>query len=229
MEMRMKKLVIMVVTALLAVPGFAQIEPVYTSSDGKAMFDIANHIGYGYHITKSSDFTPSWCDEFFVNILKFGFYPAESFGFELGVDLQVNDFNTKEKAFVQRDGLIKAADFSTIETLGGIDRKRSDFTVVSFGAPVMLKAKFDKVGFGVGAVASWNFAGSNSYWVEKGNRTLTVNEPKAKVKPFTYGFIATASYGAFGVFFKYYPKSSRLLPEGSVDVRYSTVGIVLGL
>ena len=78
MEMKMKKLVILVVTALLAVPGFAQIEPVYTSSDGRAMFDIANHIGYGYHITKSNDFKPSWCDEFFVNIVKFGFYPVES-------------------------------------------------------------------------------------------------------------------------------------------------------
>ena len=31
--MKMKKLVILIVTALLAVPGFAQIEPVYTSSD----------------------------------------------------------------------------------------------------------------------------------------------------------------------------------------------------
>ena len=229
MEMRMKKLVIMVVTALLAFPGFTQIEPVYTSSDGKAMFDIANHIGYGYHITKSSDFTPSWCDEFFVNIIKFGLYPAESFGFELGVDLQVNDFNTKEKAFVQRDGLIKTADFSTIEMLGGIDRKRSDFTTVSLGAPVMLKVKFDKVGFGIGAVASWNFAGTNSYWVEKANRHMDIIESKAKVNPFSYGIVAQASYGVFGVYFKYYPKSSRLLPEGSVDMSYSTIGIVLGM
>ena len=225
----MKKLVVLAVAALLAVPGFAQIEPVYTSSDGKAMFDIANHIGYGYLITQSNDFKPGWSSEFFVNIVKFGLYPTESLGFELGVDLQVNDFNTQEKAFVQHDGLIKAADFSTLETLGGVDHKRSDFTITSLGAPLMLKAKFGKVGLGAGAVASWNFAGSNSYWVEKGNRTLTVNETKAKVKPFTYGFIATASYGAFGVFFKYYPKSSRLLPEGSVDVSYSTVGIVLGL
>ena len=227
--MKMKKLVILVVTALLAVPGFAQIEPVYTSSDGRAMFDIANHIGYGYHITKSNDFKPSWCDEFFVNIVKFGFYPVESCELELGVDLHVYDFNTKEKAFVQRDGVIKVADFSTLETLGGVDRKRSDFTTVGLGAPVLVKAKFDKVGLGVGAVASWNFAGSNSYWIEKGNRSLTVTETKAKVNPFSYGIMATASYGVFGVYFKYYPKSSRLLPDGSVDLSYTTVGIVLGL
>ena len=229
MEMKMKKLVILAVTALLAVPGFAQVEPVYTSSDGKATFDMLGHLGFGYHITKSNDFKPSWCDEFFVNIVKFGFYPVESFGFELGVDLQVNDFNTKEKAFVQRDGIIKTADFSTIETLGGVDRKRSDFTVVSLGAPVLVKAKFEKVEFGAGAVASWNFAGSTSYWAQKGNRNITVNETKAKVNPFSYGLVATASYGVFGVYFKYYPKSSRILPEGSVDVSYSTVGIVLGL
>ena len=170
MEMKMKKLVILAVTALLAVPGFAQVEPVYTSSDGKATFDMFGHLGFGYHITKSNDFKPSWCDEFFVNILKFGLFPTENFGFELGVDLQVNDFNSREKAFVQHDRIIKAVDFSTLELLGGVDRKRSDFTLVSLGAPVLVKAKFEKVGFGIGAVASWNFAGSNSYWVEKGNR-----------------------------------------------------------
>ena len=227
--MKMKKLVILIVTALLAVPGFAQIEPVYTSSDGKAAFDVFGHIGYGYHITKSDDFKPGWCSDFFVNILKFQLFPAEHFGFELGVDLQINDFNTKDKAFVQRDGLIKVADFSTLETIGGVDRKRSDFTIVSLGAPLLLKVKFEKVGFGAGAVASWNIGGGNSYWVEKGNRSMTINESKAKVNPFSYGIVATASYGAFGLYFKYYPKSSRLLPEGSVDLSYSTVGIVLGL
>ena len=67
MEMKMKKLVILAVAALLAVPGFAQVEPVYTSSDGKATFDMFGHLGFGYHITKSNDFKPSWCDEFFVN------------------------------------------------------------------------------------------------------------------------------------------------------------------
>jgi hypothetical protein len=54
-------------------------------------------------------------------------------------------------------------------------------------------------------------------------------ERKAKVNPFSYGLVATASYGVFGVYFKYYPKSSRLLPEGSVDLSYSTIGIVLGM
>jgi hypothetical protein len=93
----------------------------------------------------------------------------------------------------------------------------------------MLKAKIEKVGFGIGAVASWNFAGSNSYWVEKANRHMDLIESKAKVNSFSYGLVATASYGVFGVYFKYYPKSSRILPEGSVDVSYTTLGIVLGL
>ena len=229
MEMKMKRLVILTVTALLAVPGFAQIDPVYTSSDGKVMFDVFGHIGYGYHISKSNDFKPSWSDEFFVNLLKFGLFPTEHLGFELGVDLQVNDFNSKEKAFVQHDGIIQAADFSTLELISGVEKKHSDFTIVGLGAPVLVKAKFEKVGLGVGAVASWNLAGTTSYWTEKGNRRVDVSETKAKVNPFSYGIMATASYGALGVYFKYYPKSSRLLPEGSVDLSYSTVGIVLGL
>ena len=229
MKETMKKLIVLALAALFAAPCFAQIEPVYTSSDGKATFDVLGHIGYGYHIVKSDDFKSSWSSEFFLNLMKFELFPSEHFGFGLGIDLQVNDFNSKEKAFVQHDGLIRTADFSTLETLTGVDRKRSDFTIVSLGAPVLVRAKFEKVAIGVGAVASWNIGGGNSYWVEKGNRSVTVDESKAKVNPFSYGIIATASYGAFGVYFKYYPKSSRILPEGSVDLSYSTVGIVLGL
>ena len=61
------------------------------------------------------------------------------------------------------------------------------------------------------------------------NYRTSYNIIKAKVNPFSYGIMATASYGSFGLYFKFYPKSSRILPEGSVDVSYTTLGIVLGL
>lgn len=225
----MKKLILLAVAALLAVPGFAQIEPVYTSSDGNATFDVLGHIGYGYHITKSRDFNPGWCDEFILNLVKFGLFPTEHLGLELGADLQVNDFNSREKAFVQHDGFIHVGDFSELDMAATVDRKRSDFTVVGLGAPVQVKVKFEKVAFGIGAVASWNFAGATSYWYEKGNRSVSVNETQAKVNSFSYAVLATASCGAFGLYFKYYPQYSRILPEGSVDVSFVTVGISLGL
>ena len=43
---------------------------------------------------------------------------------------------------------------------------------------------------------------------------------------FSYGLVATLGYDMLGVYFKYYPKTSRMLPEGSVDMNYMTIGVL---
>ena len=37
------------------------------------------------------------------------------------------------------------------------------------------------------------------------------------------------SWSDFGIFCKYYPKSSKILPDGSVDFSYWTLGLAFGL
>ena len=230
MKTNMKKIIMTALAALLAIPSFAQYEePVYTSSDGKFSFDIIGHFGAGYHFVKTDDFQPYGSSEFFMNIVKFGVYPVNHLGLELGADLQFNTFPSQETAFAQVDGLIKPVPFSTLGFGDSFDSKRGSFSVFGFGVPVLVKGIFDGFQVGVGGVASFNVSGDTYATLRKDKRELSYHESGAKVNPFSYGLMATLSYDGFCVYFKYYPKSTRILPEGSIDMSYSTLGIALGL
>ena len=224
----MKKLVMLALAAFVAIPCFAQKDPVYTSVDGKVMFDMFSHAGFGYNAVKSADYKPGFAGEVFLNVLKVGLYPAECLGLELGVDMEFNTFSSKESAFALVDNKIHAVDFAALDLGNNFDRKRSDFGVFGLGAPVLVKGIFGKVKLGAGAEAFWNITGSTSAFLRQGNREVTYTERKAKVNPFSYAVVGTLSYNDFGLYVKYYPKSSRLLPEGSVDLSYVTVGFALG-
>ena len=226
----MKKLVMMALAALVAIPVFAQEDEenrVYTASNGKAFVEIFDHIGYGYHFVKSADYTPAWSGEFFMNVLEFGLRPAEVLGIDLGVDMFWSNFDSKTNAFKQDDQLVKAVDFSHYVD-GTIQKKNSGFDVFGLTAPLVVKGIFDKFEIGAGAFASWNITGSTYCRYRQNNVRAQIEEVKAKVNPFTYGFLASVAYDDFGVYFKYYPQSSRLLPEGSVDLSYMTLGLVIG-
>ena len=216
--------------ALVAIPVLAQDDEenrVYTASSGKAFIDVFDHIGYGYHFVNSADYTPSWSGELFVNLLKFGIRPADVFGIDFGVDMFWSNFDSKTNAFMQADQIIKVVYFSHYVD-GNAAKKNSGFDVWGLTAPLVVKGIFDKFVIGAGAFANWNITGSTYCRYRKDNVRAQLDEVKAKVNPFTYGFLATVSYDDFGVFFKYYPKSSKLLPEGSVDLSYMTLGLVIG-
>ena len=226
----MKKLVMLALAAMMAIPVFAQEDEstrVYTAPSGKAFVDMMGHIGYGYHFVKSEEYTPAWSGEFFFNVLQFGLRPVDGLGIDLSVDFAWSDFASKKNAFTQVNQIIKASSFDLVGE-GSLDRKNSSIDVFSLTAPLVVKGIFGKFELGAGAFASWNIAASTTLNYRKDNVRANIEEVKAKVNPFTYGIIASASYDEFGVYFRYYPKSSRLLPEGSVDLSYMTLGIVLG-
>jgi hypothetical protein len=226
----MKKLVMLALAALVAIPVFAQDEGenrLYTASNGKAFIEILDQIGYGYHFVKSTEYTPAWSGEFFMNLVKFGLRPAEVLGIDLGIDMFWSNFNSTTNAFWQHNQLINVVDFDHYVT-GSIEKKNSGFDVFGLTAPLVVKGIFDKFEIGAGAFASWNITGSTYCRFRQDNVRAQIDEVKAKVNPFTYGFLATVTYDDFGVYFKYCPKSSKLLPEGSVDLSYMTLGLVLG-
>ena len=231
----MKKLILTALVAIFALPVFAQddaIEPIYTSANGKVTFDVFSHMGFGYNIVNTNDFTPAFSSEFFLNMMNVGLYPTENLGIELGVDLDFNNFGSKESAFVQtKDHLINVLDFESVRLDGSriLTKPRGGINVFSITAPLLIKGMFDKVEIGVGAEACYNITGDTYYYFREDNRRIEVSETKAKVTPFTYDFMAFLSYDDFGVYFKYRPKNVRILPEGGVDLSFLTVGIVLGL
>ena len=227
----MKKIIMTALVALLTAPCFAQSadETIYTSPNGKFTFDVVGHLGAGHHFVQTDGYKPYSSTEFFMNIVKFGLYPVEHLGLELGVDIQFNTFLYKDTAFAQVDGLIKPVSFSTLGFGDSFDSKSGSISVFGFGAPVLVKGFFNDIRIGVGPVFSWNITGDTNVYLSKDNRDLTYHESDAKVNPFSYGLMAVLGYKVFDVYFKYYPKSVRILPEGSIDMSYMTLGIALGL
>ena len=228
----MKKILMMALAAVFTLPVFAQDDPLYTSSDNKVTFDMFGHLGFGYNIVSTNDFKPSGGPEFFLNLVYLDLFPTEHLGVKMGVDMDFNGLGSKESAFIQDSNhLIKAVDFASVrlDDLGSLTKTRGGIDVFSLTAPVLLKGRFNKFEIGLGAEASYNIACSTYYTYRLDNRNVQVTESKAKVNPFTYGFMATLSYEEFGLYVKYRPKNVHLLPEGGVDASFVTVGIVLGM
>ena len=51
----------------------------------------------------------------------------------------------------------------------------------------------------------------------------------AQFNKYNYNLLATLSFDGTGVYFRYYPKSSQLLPEGSVNVGFMAVGVIFDM
>ena len=216
--------------ALIAFPGFAQDEEfdnvVYRSSNDVVRFELVSNFGYGYHILNSTDFRSNMSDEIFINVATFGLYPVEAVGIELGLDVYFSDFSSRSHAFqLNQDRRVQAMDFSQLVS-GTLDRHYGSFDVFSLNVPLLLKFRAGSFWVGGGAVGSLNLAGSTHYFYRMDNRRVEVTERKAQINTLTYGLAATLGYKGLGLYFKYYPKTSRLLPEGSVDMNYMTLGVV---
>lgn len=228
----MKKIVLLALAALFAIPVFAQDEEwdnvVYTSADDVVRFEFLSHLGYGYHFIKSPDFSSRMSDEYFINIVRLGIYPIDALGIELGLDVAYSDFASNTHAFfLSEDRKIQAADFSQIVPgTGTLDRHFGSFDIVSVNAPLILKLRAGSFWIGGGAIGSLNLPGRAEYAYRQANRRVDVSERGAKVNLFTYGLVATLGFDSLGFYFKYYPKTSRLLPDGSVDMSYMTLGVV---
>lgn len=231
----MKRMILTTLVALFFLPAFAQdetLEPLYTSPNGKVEFDMLSHIGFGYDIVNSNDFKPTFSSEFLMNIVDISLSPTENLGIELGVDFTVNNFGSRESAFIQsKDHLVKAVDFPSVklDDIGSQTKARGGINVFSFTAPLILKGIFGKFQVGAGAEACYNVSGETYYYFRQENRRVEVSETKAKVTPFTYDFLAFLTYDDFGIYFKYRPQNAPILPAGGVDLSFVTVGLVLGL
>lgn len=224
----MKKILFSALAALFAASAFAANpdEPVYSSDNGKFTFDLFSHLGYGYHAVKSDAFKASNSGEFFFNIVKFGLYPTEHLGIELGGDFEFNYIRSKQTFFgLDSKNLIQVVDFSTMEIGKSLEKARGGFSFLTANFPLMVKGIFNSVEVGIGAEASLNFLGETNLRYEVGNTRTQMQQSDAEVNLFSYGMIATLAYDGLGLYFKYYPKGSKVLPDGSVDINYVTVGI----
>jgi len=223
----MKK-VFTILSVLVALTAFSTPASAQFGSDREVLEPVA-HIGYGYNIVSTNDFTPSKAGEFFVNILTLNLFPVENFGVQLGVDYKTINFDSKENAFyLDSDKKIHAEAYSAKYPVS-YTKNFSRFRTNTFSVPVLLKFEADKFKFGAGAEANFNLGGriKDKYFVD-GQKVKNIDKG-AKFNTFNYNFLATLSYDDTGIYFRYYPKSSPLMPEGSLDLSFMTVGIVFSM
>lgn len=230
----MKKTLILI-CALVAMPMFyanvsAQDDEgrliVAGSSDSKASLEIGTHMGFGYNFIKSNDFTPSRGGEFFINIIKARLFPVEGFGLELGIDYKTVSALSKEDAFYKdNDNKALAMPYSQ-KYPGEISKNFSRLRTNTFSLPVLLKFEAGDFHLGFGAEGNLNLGGRiKDKFIKDGKKNKFVDKG-VQFNRYTYNFLAVASYDGTGVYFKYYPKSSKLTPEGSVDFELMTVGVI---
>ena len=217
---------------MLAVPAFAQADErgltIAESGDGVFSLEMVEHIGYGFNIVKSDAFEPNGGSDFFVNIFSLNILPAEQFGISIGADYNFNTIRSKKSAFfVDENKKVQAIDFG--DMVGSkAEKMRSNIEYSSFSFPVLLKGLFGDFHIGAGAEAVLNFGGHTYTSYREDNNKYEVTQRKAKLNTFTYDAMAFISYDEVGAFVKYYPKSSKVLADGSVGYSFWTVGFVVG-
>lgn len=225
----MKKTICLLLAAMLAIPAFSQRSTelnIASSEDGRFALGVFSHVGWGYSFVKSDDFVPKGSGEFCVNILNLKLYPVESFGFELGADLGSRYIGSRESSFYQLNHIVKAVDAAD---LFDADKSRSTINTLSINVPLLAKFRAGKFSIGAGAEAQFNLYGETEYYYRDKDTRMRSTEFKAKVNTFTYGIVGAIGYDAFCVFAKFYPKNSPLLPEGSVQFSYWTLGVALDI
>ena len=225
----MKKILCILLAAVLAVPAFSQETTditLFGSADGRFSVDVFSHFGWGYSFVKSDDFTPKGSGEVFMNVLQLKVFPVESIGLELGADLGWRYFGSKKDAFVQDNNhLVYAVDFTSIFNA---EHSRSTFSTLSINVPLLLKLKAGEFSLGAGAEAQFNLTGETNYYYRDKDTRVDATTYKAKVNTFTYGFVGTIGYNGISVFAKFYPKNVRFLPENSLDFSFWTLGVAFG-
>lgn len=218
--------------ALFSSRAFAQNDDAFaivSSESGVVSLDAASHIGFGYNLLKSDDFTTSSSEEFFVNILNLKVYPTDWFGIEVGVDYKTMGFDSKENAFfLDNDKKIQAGKVADVIS-GNPEKFRSRFRSNTFSVPVMLKFEAGTTSIGLGVEGDMNLNGRvKSKYFEDGKKVKDIKKG-AQFTKYNYNFLATLSFDGTGVYFRYYPKSSQLLPEGSVNVGFMAVGVIFDM
>ena len=232
----MKK-TLFIISVLVAMPLFgfqaqAQDESAFeivSSDSGVVSLDAASHIGFGYNLLKSDDFTSSGSGEFFVNILNLKIYPTDVFGVEIGVDYKTMDFESKEQAFyLDGDKKIQVKPFNEVYP-GNFTKTRSRFRSNTFSVPVLFKLVAGTTSIGLGVEGNMNLNGRVKGKYFDGDKKVKDIKKGAQFTKYDYNFLATLDFDGTGVYFRYYPKSSQILPEGSVNVGFMAVGVIFDM
>lgn len=111
-----------------------------------------------------------------------------------------------------------------------IGKQRSSLHSFTLAIPVLATVHVnDSFWISAGAEANLNLTSWTKYSLETGDVTETTSVSDGQVRPFTFNFMGMVGFRDVALFFKYYPKTSRIVPDGGVQFDYCTVGVSLFL
>ncbi len=253
----MKTLTAFFVTSLLALPIFAQ-QPqkqetpspilrstVFSAQDGLLSINLMDHVFFGYNIVDADAFTPNGGGELSLNTLALNVSPAPSFGLQVGMDCKWQFFSTKDSRFFLDKDKIPQVIHYPIPTPGNsaqeqttpalpeesmTSKYRGSLHTFTLAIPVLATVHLnDNFWLSAGAEANLNMTSWTNFEEESGDVTETTSVADGQVRPFTFNFMGMIGFRDTALFFKYYPKTSRIVPDGGVEFDYCTVGVTLFL
>jgi len=110
-----------------------------------------------------------------------------------------------------------------------IEKPLSRITTFSLSVPVLAKFVLNRFRIGGGAEANFNLVGDTFYRYRVDGEKTRERTKGLALNKFSYNFVGLVGMGNLTIFGKYYPKNSRMLPEGSVDFNYWTLGVAFDL
>ena len=255
--LEMKKLTAYLVLSLLALPVFAQ-QPqhsetpspilhstVFTAQDGLLSINLMDHVFVGYNIVDADAFTPNGGGELSLNALALNVSPAPSFGFQVGMDCKWQFFSTHDSRFYLDKNKIpqvihypiptpentaQAQSSSALPEESMTSKFRGSLHTFSLAIPVLATLRVnDSFWLSAGAEANLNMTSWTNFHAESGDVTETTSVAGGQVRPFTFNFVGMVGFRDTALFFKYYPKTSRIVPDGGVEFDYCAVGVTLFL
>lgn len=242
--MKYLRIILWVALTLVASAAFAQNEAnrnrlsdiermeVKAKKRGSAKFDrvgirLLPEVGYGAHLIRSEDFHSKGLDsgQAYLQFLD-AFYRPFSWGsLHVGAGAGLDWFQSRTSVFVQdEDGSILAVEPD--EEVGQVKFRSSvrEWTVM---VPATLQFHFGRATIRLGAEALCSFSPKVKLDTTKGDLRELAEYKGGRINHWNYDFLASASFGHFGVFGKFQPASARRFPEPGPTFSTWTVGVCL--
>jgi hypothetical protein len=229
----MKKTLLFLLSICLLTPAFADERDraiIVSSANDQVQLEVLSRVGYGFHVTKSPDFKPSVSGEFYFNVLQLDVFPTDWLGLSLGADCAFNRFNGKNAEFyLDEHYRIQAKDYSNASSFPLGTKLSGGLKYFSFNFPLVAHGIIGDLKISAGAELDVNLPGTAYYSYRNDNKTVRVAESKALLNRCSFNVVAGITFCDMGVYFKFTPNFAPLLPAGSVQMNYWTVGIIYGM
>ena len=222
---------------------------VFSAQDGLLSISLMDHVFVGYNIVDSDAFTPNGGGELSLNTLVLNISPLSNFSAQVGMDCKWQFFSTHDSRFFLDKTKIPQVTPYPIPTGQGqvqevaqeqttpalpeesmTSKYRGSLHTFSLAIPVLATLQVNEnFWLSAGAEANLNLTSWTNFHEEQGDVTQTTSVAGGQVRPFTFNFMGMVGFTDAALFFKYYPKTSRIVPDGGVEFDYCTVGVTLFL